>query len=188
MMEKKKSGQALSTMAILEAALFLSHEPLSLEKLRQVCEVTHQEIRESLEKIKMELEKEDRGLVLLETPQGYQLGTKPEAAAYIERMFFEEEYSSAPLSRAALETLAIIALKQPVTRLEIENIRGVKADGVIDNLIKRGLIRVTGRREALGRPILYGITEDFLQYFGLKDLAELEALKKLWLKIGRAHV
>jgi segregation and condensation protein B len=181
MEEDNKSGQALSTMAILEAALFLSHEPLSLEKLRQVCETTPQEIRDSLEKIKEELEKDDRGLVLLEMPQGYQLGTKPEAAAYVEKLFAEEEYTRTSLSRAALETLAIIAMKQPVTRLEIENIRGVKADGVIDNLLKKGLVKVTGRKEVLGRPLLFGITEEFLQYFGLKDLAELEDLKKIWL-------
>jgi len=182
MKERTKSSQALPATAILEAALFLSHEPLSLETLSRLCGTTPQKIKESLQWLKKELEKEERGLVLLETEQGYQLGTKPETAAFVERLFAEEEYPSAPLSRAALETLAIVALKQPVTRLEIEHIRGVKADGVIDNLIKRRLIRVTGRKETLGRPLLYGTTEEFLQYFGLKEDSELETLKKLWLE------
>lgn len=181
MTEQNKFRQPLPTVAILEAALFLSSEPLSLKKLSYICEAPVDEIKKSLQKLKIELEKDERGLVLLETPQGYQLGTKPEIAAFVERIFAEEEYSNAPLSQAALETLAIIAVKQPVTRLEIEHIRGVKVDGVIDNLLKRGLIRITGRKEALGRPILYGVTEDFLKYFGLKDLNELEELKKIWL-------
>lgn len=174
-------GHSAINMAVLEAALFLSNEPLSLEKLSCICGVSDREIKKLLNKFKQELEKEERGLVLLETPQGYQLGTKPEIAAFVERMFAEEGYSYAPLSQAALETLAIIAVKQPVTKLEIEHIRGVKVDGVLDNLLKRGLIKVTGRKESLGRPTLYGVTEDFFKYFGIKDLDELEELKKIWL-------
>ena len=174
-------GQSTINMAVLEAVLFLSNEPLSLEKLSYICGISDKEIKKLLNKFKQELEKEERGLVLLETPQGYQLGTKPEIAAFVERMFAEEGYSHAPLSQAALETLAIIAVKQPVTKLEIERIRGVKVEGVLENLLKRGLIKVTGRKESLGRPILYGVTEDFFKYFGIKDMDELEELKKIWL-------
>lgn len=168
-----KTEQQLTTMAIIEAALFLSRDPLSLEQLKIICAVNVKEIRYSLEKIKRELEKNERGLILLETPQGYRLGTKPETAVYLEQVR-ETENTGTSLSQAALETLAIIALKQPVTRMEIENIRGVNAGGILENLLNRNLISITGRKESLGRPLLYGVTEIFMQYFGLKELEELE--------------
>ncbi|NMB35571.1 MAG: SMC-Scp complex subunit ScpB [Firmicutes bacterium] len=160
-------------MAIIEAVLFLSREALSLEQLAKICNVAPKEIRDSLADLRGELEKTERGLVLLATPQGYRLGTKPELAVYLKKMQGEKS-PEASFSQAALETLAIIALKQPVTRVEIEKIRGVQAEGVLDNLLKRGLIEVTGRREGPGRPLLYGVTEEFLQYFGLRELKELE--------------
>ncbi|MDO9535928.1 MAG: SMC-Scp complex subunit ScpB [Bacillota bacterium] len=172
-----QAGKKTTIMAIIEAALFLSAEPLSLEKLSQICQVSVNEIKDSLNKMKLNLENEERGLVLLETPGGFQLGTRPEAAAFVETLF-EEDYFSTPLSQAALETLAIIALKQPVTRVEIEKLRGVQAEGVIENLLKRGLIEIKGRKEGLGRPFLYGITDEFIQYFGLKNPEELENLRK----------
>lgn len=163
----------LATAALLEAALFLSHEPLSIEQLSQVCQVSVPEMKNALKKLKYALEREERGLILLERHEGYQLGTKPEAAVYLEKLF-SEDWAEAPLSQAALETLSIIAFKQPVTKIEIETIRGVKVDGVLENLLKRRLIKVSGRKEGLGRPLLYVTTPEFLQYFGLKDLAELE--------------
>jgi len=169
-MEGKK---ILSTVALLEAALFLAHEPLSMEQLSQVCRISGLELEKALEKLKFALEQEDRGLVLLERSEGYQFGTKPEAAGYLEN-FFSEDYADAPLSQAALETLSIIAFKQPVTKVEIETIRGVNVDGVLENLLKRGLIKVSGRKASVGRPLLYNTTSEFLHYFGLKDLAELE--------------
>jgi len=172
-----EEGKKASIIAIIEAALFLSAEAISLEKLSQVCKISIQETKESINKMKLNLENEDRGLVLLETPTGFQLGTKPEAAAFVE-VLFEEDYFSTPLSQAALETLAIIALKQPVTKVEIEKLRGVQADGVIENLLKRGLIEIKGRKEGLGRPFLYEITNEFIQYFGLKDPEELENLRR----------
>lgn len=176
-MEMEKKEREISIAAVIEAALFLSSEPLSLAKMKKICEATEKEINNALKELKAELEEEKRGLVLLETPEGYQLGTKPEVAGYLEKLF-DEDSSAVPLSQAALETLAIIACKQPVTRMEIENIRGVKAEGVIDNLLKRGLIQVSGRKEGLGRPFLYSTTDIFLQYFGLKDLTEIEPLKE----------
>lgn len=172
-----QADKKTTVLAIIEAALFLSSEPLSLEKLSQICQVSVHEIKESLKKMKLNLENEERGLVLLETQGGFQLGTRPEAAAFVEKLF-EEDYFSTPLSQAALETLAIIALKQPVTRVEIEKLRGVQAEGVIENLLKRGLIEIKGRKEGLGRPFLYEITDEFIQYFGLKDPKELENLRK----------
>jgi segregation and condensation protein B len=177
-MRGNDAGQKATTTAIIEAALFLSHEPLPLDKLGQICGVSLSVIRDSLQQIKADLARNERGLVLLETSGGFQLGTKPETAACVEKLFSAEQNSS-PLSQAALETLAIIAAKQPVTRLEIENIRGVKADGVIENMLKRGLIRITGRKEGLGRPLLYGITENFMHYFGIKNSKDLEELIEL---------
>ncbi len=172
-MPPKKIKERLPLIAIIEAALFLSQEALSPEQLAKICAVTSGEVKDSLAGLKSELEKSERGLVLLATPRGYRLGTKPEIAVYLEKAWGEESLET-PLSQAALETLAIIALKQPVTRMEIENIRGVQVEGVLENLLKRELIRVTGRQEGLGRPLLYGVTEEFLQYFGLKELKELE--------------
>lgn len=163
--------------AIVEAALFLSHEPLSLNKLSFIAGATVKEVRDALEEMRLELEEAGRGLTLLERKEGLQLGTKPGVAPYVEKLYTEDP-SSLPLSQAALETLAVIALKQPVTRLEVEKVRGVKADGVIENLLKRGLIKIEGRRKGLGRPFLYATTGEFLKYFGLKDLTELEELKK----------
>lgn len=179
-MQDNGAGQTttVTTTAIIEAALFLSHEPLSLEKLRQICGASLKKVKDSLQEIRADLSRNERGLVLLETLKGFQLGTKPETAAYLEKMFTEDQINT-PLSQAALETLAIIASKQPVTRIEIENIRGVNTEGVIENLLKRGLIRIAGRKEGLGRPLLYEVTDEFLLYFGIKDLAELEILKGL---------
>ncbi len=177
-MRGNDAGQKVTTTAIIEAALFLSPEPLPLDKLGQICGVSLTVIRDSLQQIKADLARNERGLVLLETAGGFQLGTKPETAACVEKLFTAEQINTS-LSQAALETLAIIAAKQPVTRLEIENIRGVKTDGVIDNMLKRGLIRITGRKEGLGRPLLYGVTEKFMHYFGIKNSQELDELMNL---------
>ncbi len=164
---------AISLQAVLEAGLFASSEPLSLAQLQKMLAATEQEVLEAITRLRRELENQNRGLILLERPEGYQLGTKLEAAQKIETLF-DESCISLPLSQAALETLVIIALKQPVTRLEVEHIRGVKTDGVIENLIKRGFVEIAGRREGLGRPFLYRPTEEFFNYFGVQDLAELE--------------
>ncbi len=163
----------LSLNAILEAALFLSSEPLTLQKLQKISGAAKQEIVDALKVLYCSLEVKDRGLVLMSTAAGYRLGTKPELAPYLDKLWDEEQISTV-LSQAALETLAIIAVKQPVTRIEIEKIRGVNVDGVVENLLKRNLIKISGRREGLGRPHLYVTTELFLQYFNLKDPGELE--------------
>ena len=167
----------ISTTALVEAVLFLSHEPVSTEKLGQICQAPLPEIKNALEKLKSALVLEERGLILLESEEGYQLGAKPETAFCLERLFSEED-GDAPLSQAALETLSIIAFKQPATKFEIQAIRGVNADRMIENLLKRGLIRVAGRKDAVGRPLLFETTPDFLLYFGLKNLEELQEQNK----------
>ncbi len=176
-MPENSKGENVSAKAIIEALLFVSQDPLPLDKIKQVCQRTEREIRELIEEIKEELSTPQRGLLLIENESGYQLGTKQELAFYIEKLFTEEQAGS-PLSQAALETLSIIALKQPVTRMEIENIRGVKCEGVIENLLRNGFIRIAGRREGLGRPFLYATTDLFLQYFGLESLSDVENIKE----------
>ena len=169
-------ADSVSLFAILEAVLFLSNEPLTVKKLQEICDAGAQEIISSLEMMRHSLESKERGLVLLDTATGFRLGTKPELAAFLEKLWEEEQHISPFLSQAALEALAIIAVKQPVTRIEIEKIRGVSAEKVLENLLKRGLIKISGRREGLGRPHLYVTTELFLEYFGLKDPREVENL------------
>jgi segregation and condensation protein B len=156
---------------LVEALLFVAEEPLTLERLAEITEFPVQDVRLALRELQQEYAADDRGLQVMEIAKGYQLATKPDLAPVVEKMFKGENRYT--LSQAALETLAIISYRQPVTRVDIENIRGVKVDGVLETLLKRRFIRTAGRKDAPGRPILYGTTREFLKYFGLKDLSEL---------------
>ncbi|MCW3491459.1 SMC-Scp complex subunit ScpB [Dethiobacter alkaliphilus] len=156
---------------LIEALLFVAEEPLPPDKIAEIVEAETKEVRAALKELQEEYAKAERGLQVTEIAKGFQLGTKPELAPVVEKLFKGEK--SYTLSQAALETLAIIAYRQPVTRVDMENIRGVKVDGVVDTLLKRRFIRTVGRKDAPGRPILYGTTREFLKYFGLKDLSEL---------------
>lgn len=156
---------------LVEAILFVAEEPVSPEKIAEVAGVEVKTVRQAITELKKFYDAPEHGLQILEIARGYQMGTKPELAAALEKMFKGESRFS--LSQAALETLAIIAYRQPVTRVEIEAIRGVKVDGVLETLSKRRFIRSMGRKDVPGRPILYGTTREFLKYFGLKDLSEL---------------
>jgi segregation and condensation protein B len=156
---------------LVEALLFLAEEPLPPDKIGEIIGVETKEVREALALLQQEYASEERGLQVMEIAKGYQLGTKPELAPIVEKLFKGEK--SYTLSQAALETLAIIAYRQPVTRVDMEAVRGVKVDGVVDTLLKRRFIRTVGRKDAPGRPILYSTTREFLKYFGLKDLSEL---------------
>ncbi len=156
---------------VVEALLFVAEEPLSPERVAEITGFSLQDVRLALRKLQEKYAADDSGLQLMEIAKGYQLATKPELAPMVEKLFKGENRYT--LSQAALETLAIIAYRQPVTRVDIESIRGVKVDGVVETLIKRRFIRTAGRKDAPGRPILYGTTREFLKYFGLKDLSEL---------------
>jgi segregation and condensation protein B len=158
---------------LIEAILFLKEDPVRLEKIADILELPQQEARELLSELQQELAAA-RGIRIFEVAGGYQMGTPPELADDLERAFGEE--GSGSLSNASLETMAIIAYKQPVTRVEVESIRGVKCDHVLDNLLKRRLIKVSGRKEGPGRPLIYCTTPDFLKYFGLKELKDLPSL------------
>lgn len=157
----------------VEALLFANGAPVAIDKLAQILEIDSENAAMLLEELKQDMAASDRGLTIVEVAGGYQLCTKPDLAPVLEKLVDIQE---ARLSAAAMETLAIVAFKQPVTRQEIENIRGVKVDGVVNTLLERGLIRETGRKEAIGRPILYGTTNEFLNCFGLKSLADLPNL------------
>jgi segregation and condensation protein B len=159
---------------VIEAVLFLTEEPLKADRIAAVLATSLSEAEILMQELKDDLAAASRGLQIVETAGGFQMGTVPELAPYLERAFSEDVSSN--LSTAALEALAIIAYKQPVTRIEIESIRGVRSEHVLENLLKRKLIKISGRKEGPGRPLLYGTTTDFLKYFGLKELADLPPL------------
>ncbi len=159
---------------LIEALLFLSEEPVKADRIATMLSISQDDAARLAGELKQDLNDAVRGLQVIETAGGFQLGTRPELAPYLEKAFSEDVSSN--LTAAALEALAIIAYKQPVTRIEIESIRGVRCEHVLDNLIKRKLIKISGRKEGPGRPLLYNTTPDFLKYFGLMDLKELPPL------------
>ncbi|OCA83620.1 MULTISPECIES: SMC-Scp complex subunit ScpB [unclassified Bacillus (in: firmicutes)] len=162
--------------SILEALLFAAgDEGLSLEQISSVMEVTEEEAKDALYDLKELYQNEDRGICVVELAGVYQLATKKVHAPYLKKLV--ETPSAHTLSQASLETLAIIAYKQPITRIEIEAIRGVKTERPLQTLMAKALIQETGRAEGAGRPYLYGTTKEFLDYFGLKSLDELPALQ-----------
>lgn len=156
----------------LEALLFVSPSRVSINQLAQILETSPREIELALEQL--ETAYVARGIRLQRSNRSVQLTTAPELANDVERFLGLEETTS--LSRAALEVLAIIAYQQPVTRPQIDSIRGVNSDSVLRTLLRHGLIEEVGRTEAPGRPILYSTTEEFLAHFGLGSLADLPPL------------
>jgi segregation and condensation protein B len=163
--------------AILEALLFISSEPLPLPRMVALLgHASKAAVQEALDRLRDELEQEGRGLRLVEIAGGYRLVTRTEYAPWVKRL---DKTKAAPkLSRSALESLAIIAYKQPIVRAELESIRGVETSGVLRTLLERKLIRIVGRQEVPGRPIMYGTTKFFLEHFGLKDLSSLPPLRE----------
>jgi segregation and condensation protein B len=161
--------------AIVEALLFASgDEGLSLKQLTVVLELEEPEVIEIVEELSRSYQEAERGIVLDEVAGHYQLTTKKEHAIYLKKLV--EAPVNASLSQAALETLAIIAYRQPITRTEIEEIRGVKTERPIQTLLTKILIKEVGRAEGTGRAILYGTTKEFLEHFGLKSIEELPPL------------
>lgn len=164
-------------MGVLESLLFAAgDEGLSVEQLVQVMGITHIEVLNLLEALGEDYRSKDsRGLTLLETAGSFQLATKKEHADYLRKLVEIPDQST--LSQASLETLAIIAYRQPITRMEIDEIRGVHTDGPIRTLVAKGLVKDQGRAEGAGRAKLYVTTDEFLDCFGLKSLAELPQLE-----------
>lgn len=158
--------------SIIEGLLFAAgEEGLELKQLAEVLELDVAFVATQLQELKQELQQTQRGIQVVEIAGALQLTTLAEHAPYLERLATSP--SRAPLSQAALETLSIVAYKQPVTRVQIEEIRGVKSDRALQTLVMKDLIEEKGRAEAVGRPILYGTTRSFLEYFALKGLHDL---------------
>lgn len=157
--------------AIIEELLFTSGEPLSLSQIADIIRVRKADTKKILNDMASRFSDQGRGIQIVSFSDKYQLATRPEHAEYIRKLMQVNNRQS--LSRAAVETAAIIAYRQPVTRMDIDSIRGVKSDRIIGNLVERKLIREVGRMDAPGRPKLYGTTDEFLRYFGLKDISEL---------------
>jgi segregation and condensation protein B len=163
--------------SIIESLLFVADGPLTIQKLGEVLEgVGKADLRSTLDELQAELENSRRGIRLVEVAGGYQLRTPKVNADWIKKFLGGRP---ARIGRATLETLAIIAYRQPITRAEIEAIRGVDVDGVINTLLDRSLIRAVARKDVPGRPFLYGTTAEFLQLFNLKDLTHLPTLKEM---------
>jgi len=162
----------------LEALLFATDTPLTTARLRAIFDVSDTKIlREAIDALNADYEAQHRAFTIVEFGGGWQLASRPEYAPLIQKLYRGRRYIR--LSQAALEVLAIIAYRQPVMRLDIEDIRGVQVSGVLSTLTERSLITVAGRSEAIGNPILYGTTREFLNYMGLKGLHQLPALPEL---------
>jgi segregation and condensation protein B len=162
--------------AVIEALLFSSEKPLALEQVKKVLDgYDTNQIRLIMEELKSEYERNNRGISVVEVAGGFRMITAPSFASFLKKFYKERRVER--LSRQALETLAIIAYKQPLTKHEIESLRNVNADGVMSSLLEKNLIRITGRKKAPGRPFVYGTTRYFLEYFGLKGLDELPKME-----------
>lgn len=158
------------TKGIIEALLFVTNEPLAVKTIAEIIGCTNEEILYFLGEIRADCERERRGYFLQEIAGGYLFITRAEYAPYLERLLKPRLNTLTP---AALETLAIIAYQQPVTKSKIDELRGVNSDSALNTLLGRVLIAEKGRQDGPGRPILYGTTPEFLKYLGLKDLQEL---------------
>lgn len=170
--------QRLEMEAALEAVLFVSSEPVKREKLLEVfAEGERQRAVEALESVLERYRQQtDRGIAVEEVAGGIRLVTRPELNGYLRRFF--EVTGRSKLSMAGLETLAIVAYRQPITAPEIQELRGVSSAGVLKTLLERRLVRISGRKEVVGKPFLYATTREFLMHFGLQSLDELPPLEE----------
>ena len=168
---------------IIEALLFASPEPLSVARIKSILQgVETEEVTQALESLKDEYGQESRSFQMVEIGGGYQLATKPDYSVFVGKLV--ESRTRQRLSKAAMETLAVVAYKQPVVRSIIEGIRGVNADGVLRTLMERDLIRIVGRGDGPGRPLLFGTTREFLLQFGLNKLSDLPGMKEIEALVG----
>lgn len=160
---------------IIEGLIFASgDEGITVKEIAKVIEIPEKTIEHLIEELKFDYEHIHRGITIMQSNEVYHLTTKPEHNEYYKKWMQNPKTSR--LSQATLETLAIIAYRQPITRVEIEEIRGVNSDYAVQNLLARSLIESVGRKEGVGRPILYGTTKEFLIYFGLSSLEDLPTL------------
>lgn len=164
--------------AVIEAMLFVAGDPVSVKRLAKAMgDMNADDVRGVLGQLQEEYNREMRGYMIVEVAGGFQLATRPEYAEWVLQLTGQKRRS--PLTGAALETLAIIAYKQPITRAEVDAIRGVESGGVVRTLLDLELIEIKGRKEVLGRPQLYGTSEKFLRAFGLNKLEDLPSIQEL---------
>jgi segregation and condensation protein B len=169
---------------IVEALLFACPDPLSVARIRSVVPgVEADEVTDAIEALRQDYGNDSRSFQIVEIGGGYQLTTKQDYAVWIDKLL--ESRSKQRLSKAAMETLAVIAYKQPALRSTIEGIRGVNVDGVLRTLMERDLVRIVGRAEGPGRPLLFGTTRDFLMRFGLNKLSDLPKVEEIEQLLGQ---
>lgn len=159
---------------VAEGLVFVSEAPLKIDRIAETLDIERVQAKHLLEELVAEYEEMGRGFILVETAEGFQFRTRTEHSEWLRRL-----NSSRPFrfSRAALESLAIVAYRQPITRAEIEYLRGVDSGGVLKTLLDKCLIRILGKKDVPGRPLMYGTTPEFLEFFGLPDLSGLPTLK-----------
>jgi len=161
----------------IEALLAAAEEPLSLDRICELTGCGTESAEQAVERIERELGSGGHGIIVAKLAGGYRIVTDPELGSVVAQLFEGKRRSR--LSRAALESLAVVAYRQPVTRAQIEAVRGVNSDSAVRTLLERDLIRITGREEVPGRPLLYGTTDSFLEYFGLSDLGHLPRMDEI---------
>jgi segregation and condensation protein B len=175
-----------SIKSIVESLLFVNEKPISLDELSDILEVQKKDLEVALSELRLEYTNRSSGTCIVQVAGGYQMCSSPVNEPWIKKMY--RERSKQKLSGASLETLAIIAYKQPLARIEIESIRGVNIDGVIRHLLTLGLIKTEGRKEVIGRPFLYVTTRKFLEYFGLNNLKDLPKLEEFTAIAQKEHL
>lgn len=174
---KNFPNEKYGVLPVIEAMIFSSEQPLSAEKIATLLEIEKEEVIEILKILIQEYNQNDmHGIEIIEVGGGFFFRTKTKYAPYIRKIIMGKD---AELSKATMETLSIIAYKQPITRAEIEHIRGVDSGNPIRSLLEKKLIKILGRKDVPGRPHVYGTTKEFLKAFGLKDLSELPNLKEI---------
>ena len=161
----------------IESMMFVWGEPLDIKAVAEIFNIDKKEVYEYCKELQEEYEQEGRGIVIREVNKSFQFVTRKENLDYIERLCTPAKHRK--LSQSALEVLAIVAYKQPVTKGEIEAVRGIKCDRVIEGLTKKNLVAEVGRSDAVGRPILYGTTDEFLKQFGFETLKELPSIEDI---------
>lgn len=159
----------------IEALVFVSESPLKSERIAEILGIKNSEVTNGLRELAEFYTQSGSGLQLEEVAEGFQFRTRPESADYIQQLIKSRPFR---FSRAALETLAIVAYRQPVTRAEVEYLRGVDSGGVFKTLLEKQLVRILGKKDVPGRPLIYGTSREFLEFFGLRDLSGLPTLKE----------
>ncbi len=165
----------LELTPLVEALIFAADGPIKAERMAEALEIDQTEIMSAIEALEEDYAEQPRGFFLQEVAGGYQLRTRPEYADYLRKLGHSRPFK---FSRPALETLAIIAYRQPVTRAEIEYLRGVDSGSVLKTLLEKHLVRILGKKDVPGKPMIYGTTREFLELFGLPDLSSLPTLRE----------